>query len=77
MQNKPDSSDDTIRQAMRMAKTPAGRELIAHLQKNGGAALTRAMNQAAGGDYTQAKALLTAMMADPEAQRLFREMGGE
>lgn len=75
MQNKPDSSD-AVRRAMDMAKTPAGRELLAHLEKNGGDALVQAMTRAAQGDYTQAKALLTAMMTDPEAQRLFREMGG-
>lgn len=76
MENRPNPSEAAVAQAMRLAQTPAGRALIDHLQKSGGAALTQAMDQAAGGDYSRAKALLTAMMADPEAQRLLQEMGG-
>lgn len=77
MQNRPNSQDAVLHQAMDMAKTPAGQALIALLQKSGGKALEEAMAAAAAGDPTRASKLLQGMMADPEARRLFREMGGQ
>lgn len=77
MENNQRPQEAAIRKAMDMAKTPAGQALIALLQKSGGTAMEKAMASAAAGDYAQVKTLLTAIMADPEAARLFREMGGK
>lgn len=67
-------SEETLRQAMRMADTDAGRALIDRLKQSGGSALTEAMKRAARGDYTMARTLLTALMEDPQTRRLLGEM---
>jgi hypothetical protein len=76
MQKTPDTPQDfSIQQAMQLAKSPVGQQLIALLQKNGGQDFQTAIAKAAAGDYTQAKQALSALMADPEAQALLNQLG--
>lgn len=74
MQNKPDSSLD-MAQAMRMAQSPAGRELIGKLQQKGGDQLRQAMEKAAAGDYTQARQTISALLDSPDMQKLLQQLG--
>ena len=76
MQNK-GNDGISIQEAMKLAQSPAGQQLIQLLQKNGGANLQSALEQAAAGDYAQAKKAISALMQNPEAQNLFRQMGGK
>ena len=76
MQNK-GNDGISIQEAMKLAQSPAGQQLIQLLQKNGGANLQSALEQAAAGDYAQAKKAISALMQNPEAQILFRQMGGK
>ena len=69
------SNQFLIQEAMRLAGTPAGQQLLAMLQKNGGASLQDAMNQAAAGNYEQAKSALSALLENPEAKRLLEQLG--
>ena len=69
------SNQNLIREAMRLAGTPAGQQLLALLQKNGGDGLKSAMDQAAAGDYEQAKQSLSALLSDPEAKKLLQQLG--
>lgn len=69
-------SDFNLQKAMAMAGTPAGRQLLALLQKNGGQELQQAMNRAAAGDYEAAKQALSGLLASPEAQALLKKLGG-
>ena len=75
MQNNPKSQDFSIQQAMQLAQTPAGQQLIAYLQSQGGNQFQDAMSKAAAGDYTQAKAMISAMLSAPEAQKLLEQLG--
>lgn len=76
MQKTPDTPQDfSIQQAMQLAKSPVGQQLISLLQKNGGQDFQTAIAKAAAGDYTQAKQALSALMADPEAQALLSKLG--
>ena len=75
MQNNPKPQDYPLQQAMLLAKSPAGQQLIAMLQKQGENALQDAMNKAAAGDYAQAKQMLQALLEDPEAKALLNELG--
>lgn len=59
---------------IRLAQTPAGQKLIALLQKKGGSGLQRAIASAAAGDYTRAREILSALLSDPEAQTLLKEL---
>lgn len=76
MQSNPNPQDFSLRQAMQIAQTPAGQQLIALLRSSGGKEFQEAMTKAAAGDYTQAKDLITSMLANPEAQKLLKELEG-
>lgn len=69
MEQQPDYT-----QLLRIAQSPAGQKLLALLQRSGGEALSSAASKASGGDYTAAKALLSSLLASPEAQRLLQEL---
>lgn len=74
MQNKPDSPMD-MAEAMRIAQTPAGRQLIGILQQKGGDDLRQAMEKAAAGDYAQAKQTINALLDSPEIKKLLEQLG--
>lgn len=65
----------SMQDILRIASSPAGQQLIALMQQQGGSEFQQAMSSAAGGDYTQAKRAIEAMMADPQAQQLLKELG--
>ena len=76
MQNRGDKTDpQAIQEAMRLAGTPAGQQLLNLLQKNGGDELQQAMAKAAAGDYKQAKKALSALLDDPEVKKLMQQLG--
>lgn len=68
--------DFSIHDAMRLASSPAGKQLIALLQQQGGNEFRKAMASAASGDYSQAKLVIETLMADPQAQKLLKDLGG-
>lgn len=77
MQKNPDTPQDfSIQQAMQLAATPAGQQLIALMQKNGGQEFRQAMAKAAAGDYAQAKEVLSSLLSTPEAKDLLNQLGG-
>lgn len=70
------NNQDAIREALRMAQSPAGQQLMRMLQQSGGENLENAMNRAAAGDYGDAKKVLNQLLADPQARKLLEQMGG-
>lgn len=64
----------SMEDALKLASTPAGRELIALLQSAGGQDVEKAKQAAQKGDYTQAKNSLAEIMKSPKVQQLLREM---
>ena len=71
MQNQP-----SMQEMLRMAASPAGKQLIALMQQKGGEDLQKAMKLAATGDYVQAKKAMESVLSDPQAQKLLKELGG-
>lgn len=65
-----------MQEILRLASSPAGRQLISFMQQKGGNEFQRAMESAATGDYSQARRAIESIMADPTAQRLLKELGG-
>lgn len=65
----------SMQEAMRLAGTPAGQQLIRHLQQSSGEDMQQAMNSAAAGDYEAAKKLLSQMLNTPEARKLMDQLG--
>ena len=70
----PDFSADEM---MRLAKSPAGQQLLAMLQKKDSNQLEQAITQAKAGDYSSAGKTLQTMLSSPEAQKLLKELGGK
>ena len=68
-------SNISMQEVLRMAATPAGQQLIALLRQQGGSEFQAAMSGAASGDYTQAKRAIEKLMADPQAQKLLKQLG--
>ncbi|HBK03311.1 MAG TPA: hypothetical protein DFH97_04350 [Clostridiales bacterium] len=68
-----DSFSD-MRQLMRLAQSPAGQRLIALLQQRGGERLSAAIALASAGDYQQAQALLSDLLAQEDARSLVKAL---
>ena len=71
------SQDFSINEAKRLANSPAGKELVDFLQRGDSAAVQKARDLAAAGDYTAAGKVLSALLASPEAQALIQLLGGK
>lgn len=69
------NADFSMMDAMRLAQTPAGRQLIAMIQQQNSGAFQQAITRAAAGDYRQAQELLTPLLQKPEIQALLKQMG--
>lgn len=72
MQNNRDSF--SMEDAMRLAKSPAGQQLIALLKSAGGSSVEQARQAAAKGDYETARSNLSQVLRSPDVQRLLKEM---
>lgn len=67
--------DFSIQEAMRLANSPTGQQLLALLKSTDSTALQQAAAQASAGDMEKAKAALQQFMATPQAQQLLKELG--
>lgn len=66
----------SVQDAMRLADTPAGQELLNLLRRGDSSELQQAAQMASEGNYAQAQQLLSGLLQDPEVQRLLSKMGG-
>ena len=71
------SLDFSMEDVMRVAKSPAGQQLMALLQQRDSAAVAEATAQAKSGNYAQAGQTLRELLSSPEAQKLMKELGGK
>lgn len=69
------SMDFSIQQAMALAKTPAGQQLLAVLKKSGGEDARIAMEKAAAGELQEAKQAVSALLNNPEIRELLKQLG--
>ena len=67
----------SVQEAIKLAKTDAGKQLIALLQQQNGKEIQNAMAQANVGDFRQAKQALNAILQNPEARALLQQLGRE
>lgn len=68
-----DSFSD-MKELLRLAQSPAGQQLIALLRQRGDDRLSAALAQASAGDYRQAQALLSDLLAQEDAQALIKAL---
>ena len=63
-----------MKEAMRLANSPAGKQLAALLQQADQQVLDNAIRQAQQGNYESAAQQLRDLMTSPQAQALLREL---
>ena len=73
MPKLPESSMD-FSEIMELARTDAGRQLIALIQKRQGQRLNSAMEQASEGDYRQLQQTVREFLKTPEAKALAEKL---
>jgi len=72
MQQNPEA----IREAMRLASTPQGQQLLSLLRKTDPSRLQQLMQSAASGNTDQARAALQSILQDPQAKKIVEQLGG-
>jgi hypothetical protein len=64
----------SMQEAMHLAQSDAGQQLLQLLRSNHGDAARSALEKAQNGDIAQARQALQAFLADPQAQELLRRL---
>lgn len=70
------SERPSMQEAHRLAKSPAGQQLLSTLQQKDPEAMQKAMQQFSSGDYSQIPQTLAPLLESEEIQRLLRQLGG-
>ena len=65
----------SMQDVMRIANSPAGKQLLAMLKSTDDAVLQQAAAQASAGDMEQAKSTLSALLSSPQVKQLMDELG--
>ena len=68
------SQEFSMQEILRMANSPAGRQLVSMLQQTDHETLRSAMNSANAGNYDQATQQLKSLMDSPQVQTLLKQM---
>lgn len=71
------SQDFSMQEALRLAKSPAGQQLLALLRDTDADALNTAASQAGAGNVEQAMKTLSSLLSSPEAKDLMQQLGGK
>ena len=69
------NNEHAIQEAMRIAKSSAGQQLIQKLQSSNQEALKQAVQSASEGNMDQAKTILNNLLKDPQTQALLKKLG--
>lgn len=65
----------SMENAMRIAQSKEGQQLLSLLRSGNSKALDTAMSQAAAGEYGQAKQTLSSLLSSPEIRSILEKMG--
>lgn len=63
-----------LNQLMKLARSPAGQQLLQLLQQQGGQELEAAAKKASAGDFVQAMQALSGLLSTPEAKAILKEL---
>ena len=66
-----------IQEAMRIASSPAGQELIRHLQQSNSDDLNHAFTQINSGDYAKAKQIISQLVNSSDLKKYLKQLGRE
>ena len=65
----------SVQEAMKLAETDAGKQLIALLQQQNGAQIQSAMAQANAGNMDAARQALSSILENPQARAMLEQLG--
>lgn len=71
------SENFSMQDALRLANSPAGQQLLALLQQTDSDALNKAKAQAASGDYSQIAQTLAPLLASKDVKKMIQELEGK
>lgn len=71
------SENFSMQDALRLAKSPAGQQLLALLQQTDPDALNKAKAQASSGDYSQIAQTLAPLLASEDVKKLLQQLEGK
>ena len=74
MQKNPEKF--SMQEALRLAQSDVGQQLLAHLNQRNDDAVHNAMEQASSGNYEGASRALSSVLNDPEIKKLIEQLGG-
>lgn len=69
-----ETDNPELTEAMRLAKSPAGKQLLELLQKHNAQALQSALRNAAQGNYEAARETINAFLSTPDAKALLDQL---
>ena len=69
------SDNFSVQEAMRLAKTPTGQQLISILKDQDPDMIQKTMNHAASGNYEDAKEVLSALLKNENVQKIMKQLG--
>jgi len=70
------SNHISMQEAVRMAKSPAGQQLLTLLQQSDPETIQKAMAQASSGDFSQISETLAPILASEDVKKLLQQIGG-
>lgn len=63
-----------MNEILRLARSPAGQQLVALLQRNGGEELEKALSNASAGNYDAARQSISSLLRAPEVQAILKQL---
>ena len=69
------SQDFSMQEALRLANSPAGQQLLAMLRQSHSAQLDQAAAEVSAGDYTKASQTLRHLLSSPEIKKILEDLG--
>ena len=70
------SGNISMEDAMRLAQSPTGTQLLELLSRSHGAQMEEAMAKASAGDMAGAREALSALMSSPQIMQMLQQMEG-
>ena len=70
------SQNFSMQEAMRLANSDAGKQLLAILKESDSTMMQQAMEDASAGNYENMQKTLSSLLSSPQVQALLKELGG-
>ena len=68
--------DQAMQEAKKLAANPQAKEFVRQLQQKDPQLVQTLLQQAAAGNFSQAKQMLTALLEDPQTRVILESLGG-